>query len=423
MRADDVRNLGALAGLVLGGGVQRVSQAHAGIAERVFDSVAKGVGPAVRPVRAVHDGVSRAAYGAVQVSLTAGARAAGAAAAHRAPVDGPALGDVPRARVALGILNGAHGDLLSERVAGLALPMSLRVDGHDVPVETDALRAAYPAATGRVVVFLHGLVETEDAWCFHAERHHGDRSTTYGSLLERDLGCTPVFVRYNTGLRISANGAQLDRMLDALVDAWPVPVRELVVIGHSMGGLVARSALAQAGDGTAAGERRWPGLVRDTITLGSPHLGAPLEQGVHSLSRSLRRLPETRWLADQLDARSVGIQDLRHGDLLEADWKGVDADALSARRTRIPLHAGARHFVVLATVTQRADSRAGRLLGDLLVPPHSAVGDTGDDDRLAYPEDAVLRLSGLHHFDLLNHPDVYTAIRTWLTDRPEQETA
>jgi pimeloyl-ACP methyl ester carboxylesterase len=342
------------------------------------------------------------------------------AASRRAPAGGPALADVPRARVALGILNGTHGDVLSEQVAGLALPMALRFDGRDLPAEPAALRAAYPGASDRVVVFVHGLVETEDAWCFHAERHHGDRSTTYGSLLERDLGCTPVQVRYNTGLRISANGALLDALLDQLVDAWPVPVRDLVLIGHSMGGLVARSALAQAGDGTAAGQRRWPGLVRDTITLGSPHLGAPLEQGAHRLAAALRRLPETRWLAEQVDARSVGIRDLRHGDLLESDWRAPDADALGARRTRVPLYDGARHFVVLATVRGTHDSRLGRFLGDLLVRPDSAIGDTGDDDRLAYPEDAVRRLTGLHHFDLLNHPDVYTAIRTWLTDRPEE---
>ena len=421
MRPDDVRGLGMLAALALGGGVQRVAQAHAGIAERVFDTVTLGVGPAVRPVRAVHDGVTRGVYGTVQGSLTTAARLTGAATAWRADGDAPALADVPRVRVALGFLNGLHGDLLNERVPGLALPMSVRSAGHDVPAEPDALRAAHPAASDRIVVFLHGLVETEDAWSLHAERHHGDRDVTYGSLLERDLGYTPVWVRYNTGLRISANGAQLDALLDKLVDAWPVPVRDLVLIGHSMGGLVARSALAQAGDGTGVGERRWPGLVRDTITLGTPHLGSPVEQGAHSLAGALRRLPETRWLAEQIDARSVGIRDLRHGDLLEADWNAGDTDVRGKRRVRVPLHVGARHFVVLTTVAGSHDSRVGRWLGDLLVRPDSAVGDTGDDDRLAFPEDAVCRLTGLHHFDLLNHPDVYAAIRTWLTDRAKRD--
>lgn len=423
MRADEVRSLGALAGLTLGGGVQRISQVHAGIAERVFTSVGYGLGPAAKPVQVVHDRVSQATYGVVQNALAGGARAAAAAASRTAQDDGPRLADVPRARVALGILNGAHGDVLAERFAGLALPMTLRHRGHDLPPERDALRAAYPDATGRLVVFLHGLVETEDAWHLKAQRHHGDRRTTYGSLLEQELGYTPLWVRYNTGLRISSNGAELDRLLDRLVDAWPVPVQDVVLIGHSMGGLVARSALAQAGDGTPEGGRRWPGLVRDTITLGTPHLGAPLEQGVHRLARALRRLPESRWLADQLDARSVGIQDLRHGDLLESDWSAPDADLPGTRRTRIPLHGTARHFVVLATVAGAHDSRAGRLLGDLLVRPDSAVGDTGGDDRLDFPEEAVCRLRGLHHFDLLNHPEVYVALRRWLISRPLPQAA
>lgn len=178
-----------------------------------------------------------------------------------------------------------------------------------------------------------------------------------------------------------------------------------------MGGLVARSALVQAGDGTADGQRRWPGIVRDTITLGTPHLGAPLEQGVHRLSGALRRLPETRWLAEQLDARSVGIKDLRWGALVDDDW---ELDPRTRSRTHVPLHATARHFVVLATLAGRHDSAVGKAFGDLLVRPDSAVGDSGDDDRLPFDEDAVCRLAGLHHFDLLNHPDVYAAMHRWL---------
>ena len=58
-------------------------------------------------------------------------------------------------------------------------------------------------------------------------------------------------------------------------------------------------------------------------------------------------------------------------------------------------------------------------MGDLLVPPRSAVGDTGDDDRLAFPPDHVHRLGGLSHLDLLNHPRVYAQIHRWLVQRPE----
>jgi pimeloyl-ACP methyl ester carboxylesterase len=196
-------------------------------------------------------------------------------------------------------------------------------------------------------------------------------------------------------------------------------VQDVVLIGHSMGGLVARSALHQAGSGTSEAQP-WTALVRDTVTLGTPHLGAPLERGVHTLTARLARLPETRPLAALLALRSVGIKDLRRGTLVEADWTGRDLDAPGrAEHTSVPLHDGARHFVVLATVARNPEGPVGHLLGDLLVPPRSALGDSGDDDRLAFPPDSVHRVGGIHHLDLLNHPRVYDRIRTWLETRPE----
>jgi hypothetical protein len=116
----------------------------------------------------------------------------------------------------------------------------------------------------------------------------------------------------------------------------------------------------------------------------------------------------------------VGIKDLRRGTLVEDDWAGRDLDAAEAgTHTFVPLSDGARHFVVIATLTRDPAARGADLLGDLLVPPRSAIGDTGDEDRLAFPPDHVLRLGGLHHFDLLNHPRVYAQIHRWLENRPE----
>jgi pimeloyl-ACP methyl ester carboxylesterase len=228
-----------------------------------------------------------------------------------------------------------------------------------------------------------------------------------------------VYVRYNTGRHISDNGHALAGLLAELVAAWPEEVQDLVLIGHSMGGLVARSALHQACDGTAEAQP-WTRLVRDTVTLGSPHLGAPLERGVHKLAVRLARLPETRPLARVLSLRSVGIKDLRHGTLVEDDWSGRDLDGPDPGvRTLVPLQDGARHFVVLATLSPFPDGRLADLFGDLMVSPRSALGDTGADDRLGFPTDHVQRVGGLHHFDLLDHPRVYAHIRRWLTDRPE----
>jgi hypothetical protein len=412
VRADEVTGVGRLAGVALRGSATRVSELHQGIAERAF----RAVGPGGRPVQVVHDAIAGLSYSGVRLALGAGARAAGGAAALAA--GGRALDEDRAGRVVLAVLNGAHGDLVRREAPGLALGMTVRVDGRPVAVEPEALRDAFPGATGRVAVFLHGLTETEASWSYRAERR-GEPGVTYGTRLLADLGLTPVYLRYNTGLHISDNGRALDELMAALVGAWPVPVQDVVLIGHSMGGLVGRSALHQAHGGTADA-RAWTHLVRDTVTLGSPHLGAPLERGVHRLTAQLARLPETRPLARLLSLRSVGIKDLRRGTLVEADWTDRDLDALGpAAHTHVPLHDGARHFVVLATLSRDPSGRLADLLGDLLVPPRSASGDSGDDDRLAFPPDHVHRLGGLNHFDLLNHPRVYRQVRQWLEQRPE----
>jgi PGAP1-like protein len=413
MRKDEVQGASELARLTLKGGTARVREVHQGIAGRVF----RTVGPVGRPVQVWHDAVAGLAYASVGVAVGLGARAVGRAAAGRA--SGRDLDEERSGRVALAVLNGAHGDLVQRAAPGLALDMTVRVAGRAVPPDAASLREAFPDATGRIAVFLHGLTETEDSWRYGAERHHGRDDVTYGSLLQADLGLTPVYLRYNTGLHISENGRALAALLADLVAAWPVEVQDLVVIGHSMGGLVARSALHQAQDGTTAA-RPWTHLVRDTVTLGSPHLGAPLERGVHRLALQLTRLPETRPLARVLSLRSVGIKDLRHGALVDDDWAGRDLDGPgTVPPTHVPLHDGARHFVVLATLSPFPEGRLADLLGDLLVQPRSALGDTGGDDRLAFPADHVQRLGGLHHFDLLDHPRVYAHIRHWLIDRPE----
>src|SRR3954453_18850118 len=411
MRADEARGLSELGRLTLRGTTTRIAELHRGIADRAFGAV----GPAGAPVKAVHDAISGLAYSSVRLGLGAGARAAGLGGALRAGRDSL---DDGRGGAALGILNGAHGDLVARAAPSLAVTMSVRNAGRDVPLTRNGLSTAFPEASGRLAVFLHGLTETEGSWCFRAERHHGARDITYGTLLHRDLGLTPVFLRYNTGLHISDNGRSLAALMAALVDAWPVPVQDVVLVGHSMGGLVARSALDQAGGGGAEAQP-WTALVRDTITLGTPHLGAPLERGVHRLAATLARVPETRPLAALLALRSVGIKDLRRGTLVEEDWNGRDLDPTgAAAHTHVPLSDGARHFVVLATLTRDPAALTADLFGDLLVPPRSASGDSGDGDRLAFPPDHVHRLGGLHHLDLLNHPRVYEQIHRWLEERP-----
>jgi pimeloyl-ACP methyl ester carboxylesterase len=280
-----------------------------------------------------------------------------------------------------------RGDVLERDGSALHAPMALRVDGAVVPPQAAELRTAFPQATGRLVVFLHGLMETEHAWWLAAQRSGG----SYGDRLSADLGLTPVYVRYNSGRRIAENGRSLAGLLDALTDAWPVEVETIALVGHSMGGLVARSAAHQA----TIAELAWVGRVRQVIALGTPHLGAPLVQGAGTLAAVLGVLPETRPFAGLLNRASAGIHDLRVGCADE------------------PLLEGATHCHVRATVTRSARHPVGRLVGDLLVLESSAAGRSRRRRIGLRPEDG-LHVGGATHFALLNHPAVYDQLRRWL---------
>ena len=249
-------------------------------------------------------------------------------------------------------------------------------------------------------------METEFSWSWGARA----AEDTYGARLERELDCSAVYIRYNSGLHISENGRAVAELLEQLVRAWPVSVEQVALVGHSMGGLVARSACHQA----AANGQDWVGRVRHVVTLGTPHLGAPLEQGAHAAAAALHKLPETRMLAGFLRQRSAGIRDLRHGSLVDEDWRGRDPDALRAHAcTEVPLLAGATHCFVAATITRDAGHPLGRLLGDVLVLKASASGRSRTR-RIGFRDEHGLHLGGAHHFALLNHPVVYERLHEWL---------
>lgn len=341
---------------------------HYAIADRAF----AGVGPAGRPVKFIHDTVASGVYGLLGNGVRLAGRGAEAFVGRRYA---QALSDSPRGALVIGIVNGLVGDTLERERNELAQPMTMRVDGEVTP---------------RVAVFLHGLMETDFSW-----GRPGDR---YGDRLAADAGWTPVYVRYNTGRRISENG----RALCELLSSWPHDVEEIALIGHSMGGLVARSAAFQASE---HGEE-WVRSVSHVVSLGSPHRGAPLEELVHVGSAALDALPETRPVSRFLRRRSGGIRDLRRGSLVDEDWKDRDPEALRAAACReIPLLDGAKHCFVSASLTRSPRHPVGRALGDLLVLGASAA---------PWREAEAFHLGGANHFALLNHPAVYERLRGWL---------
>jgi pimeloyl-ACP methyl ester carboxylesterase len=316
---------------------------HSAISARVF----RALGRNALPVQVMHDTIARGSYFGVRAGIALAGRMAGEAYARR---PGEANAHVVAA------INALRGDELEREANPLACPMTFRDRGEVVPV---------PSAH-RLAVFIHGLGETEFAW---GREPYGDRLP----------GWTPVYLRYNTGRSIADNGASLAELLDG-VDA-----REIALIGHSMGGLVARAACHRGGD--------WTSRVRVTVSLGTPHLGAPLAQAVHHAGTGLGVLPETRPFANLLDRRSAGIRDLRHGFLLD----------------EVPLLEGPTHCFVSATVTRSPKHPVGRLLGDILVLAPSASGR----GHLEFHHG--LELGGTHHLALLNHAEIHEQLLTWLS--------
>lgn len=351
----------------------------------------------VRSVRDTHDALAdrvggypgRAIADVVHGGLGLGLRATSAALEKVADTGvGPRLEAGPRGRFVNSSLNGLFGDRIAVERPRMAIPMAVRASGSDVPLTAGGLASAFPQATGRVVLFAHGLCENEAYW----QRGRDRTGTTYGAMLA-DRGWTPVFLRSNSGLGVRENGVALAALGQSLVEEWPVPVERVALVGHSMGGLVVRAAGAVA----SAAAKPWHDLVSDVVTLGTPHLGAPIARGIGHGSPRLGRLRETAWLGRILDQRSLGVHDL--------------VDGLAHEVPPLPY---ARYRLVAATLTNHPRHPVGHLLGDLLVRVHSAHGKDRHGQEL-FPGSTALHVGRTDHFGLLNHPEVHTALQDWLS--------
>lgn len=390
---DEARGWGRLAGHVADGVLARtVHHVHRAVADRVFTAV----GPIGTPVRLAHDVVSEGVYAVVRGSLRGAGHLGGLVAGYRSRHH-----DLPwheRSTAGSRLAAVAHGLLgeLAEIAPSLDLPMVIREAGETVPTDAGALAEAFPDATGRIAVFLHGLVEDESIWGPSEDRT--DRVCLPAAVAQR--GVTPVRLRYGTGTAIGRNGAALAHLLEELVQGWPVPVTQLVLVGHSMGGLVARSACSQA----AALRHTWTDRLDHVVYLGSPHLGAPLEQVVHRWTQALGRIPEVAPFTDILERRSVGIRDLRHGSLTEraADLAAVAEFAEPAPDE--PWLDGVDHHLVFGRLARSERHPVNRVFGDLLVTASSATGQGGG--RRIEGERVHLLAVPANHFGICWHPSV-----------------
>ena len=325
------------------------------------------------------------------------------------PADATAQ-STPEREAVLAALNGVMGDSLVASGNPFATPMSLRwrgqvLNGRDPAHLTPPL--APPAASGKLLLLIHGLCMNDLQW----QAQHQGQPVDHGAALAA-LGYTPLYLRYNSGRHVSQNGRELALMLEPLLADWPLPLTELTVVAHSMGGLLIRSAVQVAREAGL----RWPATLKNIVFLGTPHHGAPLERAGNWVDVLLGATPWSAPYAKLGQLRGAGITDLRYGHLLDADWQGHDRFRRQPdRRTPLPLPEGVACYAYAATTAARRGALADRLVGDGLVPLHSALGVHDDTARsLAFPKARQAIAYRMNHMELLSRPEVTQQLLAWL---------
>ncbi len=312
----------------------------------------------------------------------------------------------PQREAVLAALNGVLGDHLAATQNPLATTMQLR-------------HSAESPKTGKILLLIHGLCMNDLQWRTSTKlapenaAAGATQTLDHGAALAAALGYSPVYLRYNTGLHVSQNGQTLSRQLAQLLQDWPVPVTELSVVAHSMGGLVIRSAVHYATDDKSA----WLASLKNIAFLGTPHHGAPLERAGNWIDVLLGSTPYSRPFAILAQLRSAGITDLRYGHVLDTDWQGHDRFRQRPdSRLPVPLPAGVASCTIAATLAGQRSSVSDRLLGDGLVPLESALGQHVEPHRsLAFDNKAQRILYKTSHLALLKSPLVTQQLIAWFS--------
>ena len=316
----------------------------------------------------------------------------------------------PQEAAWIAAVNGVCGDHLEATGNTLAIDMHFSTPATRLDFDAEAIAAALPDASPHVVVFVHGLCMSPSGW-----RRRGAESI--GDTLRETRGMTPVYLGYNTGRHISTNGRELSEQLARLCDAWPVPIESLSLVGHSMGGLVIRSACWYGEEDGAP----WLASLRRVACLGTPHHGAPLEKAGSLFDRAMQAIQYVDPLLVSKH-RSVGIKDLRHGNLLDEDWAqagdGDDEVPLNDTRRPVPLLEDVDYYFAAASIGSDDRDLRGHLLGDFLVRLGSATGAHRDGARsLPIPAENCHIFHEMGHLDLLSDPRAHAQIVDWFGAR------
>ncbi|MFB0907634.1 MAG: hypothetical protein QMB03_05025 [Spirosomataceae bacterium] len=302
------------------------------------------------------------------------------------------------------VLNGLVGDYLEEKENPLQITMQFKYQAKAILLERESLEAAYPNISGKILVLVHGSCMNDIQWTRKDHNH--------GVALANESGKTPIYLHYNSGRHISTNGQDFNELLEELVLHWPVPVQELIIIGHSMGGLVTRSALYYG----QQQQKTWTKHLKKIVFLGTPHHGAPLERTGNYLDGILESIAYAQPFARLGKVRSGGITDLRYGNLVDEDWQGSDRFEIKAdQRQHVPLPKRISCYNIAAVIGQEADIVSPVVIGDSMVDIKSALGQHENPAKqLQFKKKNTWIAYGVSHLGLLNNAEVYAKIKAFL---------
>ena len=302
------------------------------------------------------------------------------------------------------VLNGVIGDYLENKENPLKINMQFRYQGKAFSLDSESLTKTYPAINGKIILMIHGSCMNDIQWTRNEHNH--------GTELAKELHKTPVYLHYNSGLHISTNGKKLNQLLEELVSNWPVAVDELIIIAHSMGGLVSRSALHYS----EQQQHSWTKHIKKIIFLGTPHHGAPLEKIGNFLDVTLESIPYTKPFARLGKIRSTGVTDLRYGNLLDEDWKDSDRFKMQGdKRKNIPLPEKVACYSIAGVASKEKKPKTSILLGDKMVSVKSALGKHKKTVKnLNFKKENTYIAYETNHSELLSNLKIYEKIKSWL---------
>ncbi|PHR72489.1 MAG: permease [Lutibacter sp.] len=302
------------------------------------------------------------------------------------------------------VLNGVIGDYLEKKENPLKINMQFRNQANTISLDSKSFAKTYPIINGKILLMVHGSCMNDIQWTRNEHNH--------GTTLAKELHKTPIYLHYNSGRHISTNGQEFNELLEELVRNWPVPVEELIIIAHSMGGLVSRSAIYYG----QQQQKSWTKDLKKIIFLGTPHHGAPLEKIGNFLDVILESIPYTKPFARLGKIRSAGVTDLRYGNLLDGDWKNNDRFKMQGdQRKNIPLPENVACYSIAGVVGKEIDSKSSQLLGDKMVSVKSALGQHKDPDKnLNFKKENTFIAYESNHTELLSNRKIYAKIKSWI---------